>query len=199
MRDLPELLILRHGETEWNRAGRFQGRADSPLTELGRAQAAQQAAILRALGVGADSHAIFTSPQGRARETALIICADIGGTAQEDADLVEIAMGEMTGQTRADMRSAYPHLLEEQGGLEWYFRVPGGERFEQMQARAEAVLSRLTRPTVLVTHGITSRFLRGAALGLSRQELLDQPGGQGVVYRVAGGVSTLHNTPSDAV
>src|SRR4028118_1627358 len=110
MRRLPELLVLRHGETEWNRAGRFQGERDSPLTRLGRAQAEAlgrrrgargggagspggreapargrapppprrrapaeaRGRLLGAEGVSARTHAAWTSPQGRAVETAQV-------------------------------------------------------------------------------------------------------------------------------
>ena len=64
MSDYPDILILRHGETEWNRAGRMQGDQDSPLTDTGRAQARRQGALLAASGC--DGYQWFSSPQGRA-------------------------------------------------------------------------------------------------------------------------------------
>ena len=81
MPDYPELLILRHGETEWNREGRMQGALDSPLTYVGRAQALAQGAALRAAGIGPVRW--FSSPQGRALETARLASGEARVTADD--------------------------------------------------------------------------------------------------------------------
>jgi probable phosphoglycerate mutase len=186
MPGLPELLLLRHGQTEWNREGRFQGARDSGLTELGRAQAVGIGAVLRSLGVGLGSHAALTSPQGRARETARIALGSLGIVAGEDARLVEIGMGAWTGLTRAEIDGRWPGEPGE-GLLDFYARCPGGEPLGEVARRAEAVLSGLERPTVIVTHGITLRVLCALALGLPAEAGGTLPTRQDCLHRIVAG------------
>ncbi|WP_299376913.1 histidine phosphatase family protein [uncultured Tateyamaria sp.] len=183
----PDLMILRHGETEWNREGRMQGERDSPLTDLGRAQAAAQARLLAAHAP--DDWPVWSSPQGRAFETARI--ARPGHDIITDARLVEIRMGVWTGALRTDIARQAPHLFDHDTDLTWYDHAPGGEGLEALYARTGAFLQTLAGPAVLVTHGITSRMLRCHALGLAPGAFADLPGGQGVVYHLSGGVQTL--------
>ncbi len=187
---IPEIIVLRHGETEWNRAGRWQGDLDSPLTEVGRQQAQSMAAALSAAGVGADTHDLFASPLGRARTTAAFVSAAVGIDVIEDARLREISVGQWTGQ-RADDVMAEAALPEDAPLLSLYEHAPGGEGFEALWNRASGVLEALDRPAVLVTHGITSRFLRTIAMGWTMAELNELPGGQGVIYRVRDGEHTV--------
>ena len=182
----PELLLLRHGQTEWNREGRFQGARDSRLTELGRAQAGAMGALLRGLGVGAGSHAALTSPQGRARETARIALGPLGLEPAEEPRLVEIGMGEWTGLTRAEIDGRWPGVPGE-GLLDFYGRCPGGETLADLARRAGEVLTAFAQPTVVVTHGITLRVLCALALGLPPEEGGRLPTRQGAVHRIAAG------------
>ena len=187
---LPELFVLRHGETEWNRAGRFQGIYDSPLTEKGRAQAVAMGQRLAAQGVAPDTHDFVTSPQGRSRMTAQIalthMAPETGLAAREDARLREISMGDWNGVFRADIEAGWSGY-DDGGFLDLYARAPGGESFESMWERVGAFLDELARPTVVFTHGITSRVMRTRAMGLSLDELAILPGGQGVVFHLADG------------
>lgn len=197
MQPLPDLLILRHGETEWNREGRMQGRLDSPLTPEGRAQARLLGRMLRRLGVTPDSHAALTSPQPRASITADLALVPLGFGITADPDLVEIDMGRWAGLTRAEILARWPGPPDEDW-IALYARVPDGESFDALFARAESVLARIVRPSVIVTHGVTSRFLRAAALGLGRQGVADLPGGQGVIHRIRdGGHETIAPTAAD--
>ncbi len=182
---LPEILLLRHGETEWNREGRFQGTMDSALTDRGRDQAAALGEALAALGVAPDTHAAVVSPQGRARETARIALGPLGLDVREDRRLVEIAMGAWTGLRRAEIALRWPGPSEE-SILDFYARCPDGESLASVATRAGAVLEALDRPTVIVTHGITLRVLCALALGadLSEADRIAVP--QGSVARVAG-------------
>jgi len=186
MSGLPELLLLRHGQTEWNSEGRFQGARDSRLTRLGRAQAASMAAVLRDLGVAPGSHAALTSPQGRARETARLALDPLGIKAGEDRRLVEIGMGGWTGLTRAEIDGRWPGPPREEL-LDFYARCPGGEPLRDLAQRAGAVLARLERPTVIVTHGITLRVLCALALGLPAEEGGRLETRQGCVHRIVAG------------
>ncbi len=187
--DLPDLYLLRHGETTWNRAGRWQGRLDSPLTELGEAQARAQGALLAELGLDPGRVAFLTSPQGRARRTAEIVAEVAGWTGDiaQDRRLSEIDVGDWTGLSRDEMRASVD-LAPEAGFLALYALAPGGESFDALFARGRAFLADLEGPAIIVTHGITSRILRAVALGLDLVGAETLPGGQGVIHRVVRGV-----------
>ncbi|SMY07880.1 histidine phosphatase family protein [Flavimaricola marinus] len=180
--NLPELFVIRHGETEWNRESRWQGDLDSPLTEQGRVQARAVGAILRREGITPATHRFYASPLGRARKTAELILGTVDGII-EDARLREISVGQWTGLSRDQIR-AQSDLPEDAHFLDYYASAPGGEPIEHLFARAEAFLGSLTGPSVLVTHGITSRVLRTAAMGWGPDRLNELPGGQGVVHHV---------------
>ena len=182
---LPELYVLRHGETEWNRQGRWQGRLDSPLTETGRAQARDMGALLSDLGVTPRTHGFFVSPQGRAMATADLLLHG-AGTATVDPRLAEIDVGSYAGLSREEIltRAGLPAGA---AMLDHYAAVPDGESFAALFARVSAFLADLRGPAVIITHGITSRFLRTAALGWGLDWVSEPPGGQGVIHRVRDG------------
>ncbi len=100
------LLLVRHGQSEWNALGRWQGQADPPLTELGRAQARAAARAIGAVDV------VFSSDLQRARQTADVIAEQIGvGPVIEDMGLRERDAGEWSGMTRDEIKERYPGYL----------------------------------------------------------------------------------------
>jgi broad specificity phosphatase PhoE len=158
-----ELILLRHGETEWSRTRRHTGRTDIPLTAAGEAEAAALAPALAARPVAA----VFTSPLQRAARTA-----ELAGlsNAKQDPDLQEWDYGGYEGLTTEEIRSHRPGWYLWRDGV-----IPGdaaypGETVQQVGARADAVLTRV-RPfleegdVVLVSHGhmlrvVTARWLQ---------------------------------------
>lgn len=176
-----DIFVLRHGETVWNTSGRFQGRSDSPLTELGRKQALRQRQILLAQKDVPD--AIFSSPLGRAVETSGIVFG-AGVDIRLDDRLQEIAFGAWEGLTRDEVRAEIDCPFD--SGL-WNFRSPGGEDFDTISRRVGQFLDDLRGPAVVVTHGTTSLVLRGLCMGLDQEQMLKLPKDQGCVYRVADG------------
>ena len=189
--------MLRHGETEWNLAERMQGWLDSPLTPRGRAQAAAQGRLLARLGLDPATTLFLTSSAGRARETARIALAGLTTAPLVDERLREVGLGDWQGLTLAEIRERWPGF--DDGGWYWRFDAPGGERLAAMQARLAAVLAEIDRPAVIVTHGITSKLLRGLVLGLADLAAAALEGGQGVVHEVApDGCRTLTEAPAGA-
>lgn len=182
---LPELLVLRHGETEWNAEGRLQGRLDSPLTERGRDQAAAQRAILA--GRDLSGWQVRVSPQGRAQATADIVLEGLGLTPVTEERLCEIDVGEWSGRRFDEIRADWAWLFDEAGGFDWYDHAPGGEGLGGLETRCRALLADLHTPTILICHGITSRMLRVLALGWRDAGLEAVPGGQGVAHRLRSG------------
>ena len=158
------LLLARHGETDWNAAGRWQGHTDVPLNAAGRAQALTLAARLRAVGV----RAIATSDLCRARGTAEIVGEALGLEVHlVDGALRERAYGAWEGLTRCECEARFPE--------EWARHVsdprsppPGGESADALLARVVPAVhraaERLASPTLLVTHGGVMRAFLAAAL-----------------------------------
>jgi probable phosphoglycerate mutase len=143
------LLLARHGETEWNLDGRWQGWADPPLNETGRAQARALAEQLRTTPFDA----VYSSDLLRAHETAEIVAAPHGVPVLADPELREIDVGSWSGLTKAE--------IDERFGGE----RADGETREQHQARVlhavEQIARRHTGERVLiVTHGGTMRAIR---------------------------------------
>ncbi|WP_082724717.1 MULTISPECIES: histidine phosphatase family protein [Paracoccus] len=180
MPDLPDLYLMRHGQTEWNAEGRMQGRLDSALTPLGVAQARRQAWLLRDL----TGLARYASTAGRAQQTACIVFA--GADFLSDTRLHEIDIGHFTGRTGEALRAEHPALFAG-GALDWYDRAPGGEHFAGLQARVRAFLRELSGPALIVTHGVTLRMLRLEAMGLPLSRLAEMPVLQGAVHLVSQG------------
>lgn len=139
-------LLTRHGQSEWNALGRWQGQADPPLTDLGRRQAHEAARSLGAVD------GIWTSDLQRAAETAAIIGDDMGvGPVVVDADLRERDAGEWTGLTRAEIEQRYPGYLPDGR------RPASWESDEQLVARAQRALRRIADAipggdVVVITH-----------------------------------------------
>ena len=185
----PEIFVLRHGQTEWNLAGRFQGRLDSPLTETGRGQALTQAEILAARAGGHADLSAYCSPQPRALRTAEIALAPLGLMPAQDPRLCEISFGVWEGLTFDQIAMDWPDHVSHADfdGFEWQFQSPGGEDFDQMRQRVTEFLDHLSGPSIIVTHGITSRILRGVWLGHQGNEIAGMPGGQGCVYHLRDG------------
>jgi len=141
------LLLARHGETDWNRDGRWQGWADPPLNETGREQARELADQLRATPFDA----VYSSDLKRAHETAVIVAEPHGVPVVVDPDLREIDIGEWSGLTRAEIDERFPDG-----------KRPGGETREQHQERVLRAVERLARDhpgerILLVSHGGTFR------------------------------------------
>ena len=101
------ILLARHGETEWNREGRFQGHADPPLNATGRAQAAELAAGLK----GVELAAVYSSPLRRALETAELVAAEHGLEPVAVDALREVDVGFWEGLTRPEVEARFPEQL----------------------------------------------------------------------------------------
>ncbi|MFY7778046.1 MAG: histidine phosphatase family protein [Elstera sp.] len=146
------LLLIRHGPTAWTEAGRLQGRADQPLSELGRE-------MLRRRELPPEFLAWdwISSPLQRAVETGLILR---GMLARLEHVLIERDAGAFEGLTRAELE-AQSAALRLRDGLDWC--PPGGESPRQVMARLSPWLLRLARPTVAITH----RGVIEAALALA--------------------------------
>jgi len=149
------ILLARHGETDWNRDGRFQGWADPPLNETGRAQARALAAQL----ADVPFDAVYSSDLQRAHETALIVAEPHGVPVVADRGLREIDVGSWSGLTRPEVEERFP-------GAEQH----DGETRAQHLARVLATVERIASAhpgerILIVSHGGSLRTLRRHAAG----------------------------------
>lgn len=181
----PPLYILRHGQTVWNAQCRIQGSLDSPLTEMGVSQALSQRKLLENCNLREFS--AFSSPQGRAFHTAAIALAGLLPEIATDIRLREIGVGLWEGKSRSELPQIGAVEESEESALNLYEQAPQGEGFQALRIRCKEFLDALPGPTVIVTHGITSRMLRLIALDKDMNELGLLPGGQGVVYHIENG------------
>jgi probable phosphoglycerate mutase len=193
-RSRPTVYYIRHGETDWNVAGRLQGRRDIPLNARGRAQGTKCGEILRDLLArdGNDAAALdyVSSPQGRACATMELLRPALGlpaGGYRVESRLVEIAFGDWEGSTIAQLHNSDPQRIAQREHDKWHFLPPGGESYEMVAGRMRDWYESLTRDTVATAHGGTARGLM-AVLGIAKPAvapLIDID--QGVVYVFADG------------
>ncbi|MFW6077841.1 MAG: histidine phosphatase family protein [Hyphomicrobiales bacterium] len=187
MTERPPLYFVRHGETEWNRTRRIQGRTDIPLNAAGIAQAAAVGQRLAQL-VDPSEFDFYASPLGRARETMTAILAALGlpeTHARYDERLVERSFGAYDGQTWPELFAAGIDPGRDPAGFhDW--RPEGGENYADVTARVGAWLDDVRRPAVVVSHGGVSRALRGLVLGLAKEEIVHLDVPQRRFYRIAG-------------
>jgi len=155
------LLVIRHATTDWNAAGRIQGRTDRPLDASGRD--ALRAAVLPPGWAGA---VCLASPLKRAMETAHLL----GLHPIPEPALIEMAWGEWEGRRLSDLRAELGAAMQENEARGLDFRPPGGESPRDVQQRLGPVLERLTGPTIFVTHKGVLRALYALATGWSMTE-----------------------------
>jgi len=184
------IYLLRHGETDWNVERRMQGRQETRLTARGERQAAAMGKLLAGLVAGDPPAAwrLVSSPLGRARQTAAFIAESLGLAVELDERLAEIAFGAWEGRLRDEVAPQNPELF---ASREWLVSPPGGETYEDVQARVRAWLADLPaepgRRVIAVSHGVTGRLLRGVYAGLSRADTLNQDVPHDAAFRLAGG------------
>lgn len=183
------ILLLRHGETFWNRERRIQGQTESELTPLGVRQADAMAHLVADLirHDGAAGWRLVSSPIGRARRTAEAVSRATGLPVEADPRLAEIRCGSWEGRLRSELTGLDPS----QPMMDWIFSAPGGEMYDDVMARARGWLESLApepdRRVVAVSHGVWGRLARGAYAGLDREATLAQDVPQDAVYRLQNG------------
>lgn len=181
----PRFLLVRHGETDWNRAGKFQGQIDVPLNDNGRNQASLAAEFLKTIPIDFG----FTSPMSRPKETAQIILKDRSGlTLHEDADLREIGHGLWEGKFEAEIKAEYPGELERWQSHPESVQMPEGENLQDVWTRATAAWQKIIAQVgnqpqtgIVVAHDATNKVLLCNLLGLGLADIWKIKQGNGAV------------------
>ena len=189
----PEIFLVRHGETTWNRIGRHQGHLDAPLTLAG---VRQVQGVTRRLAREISDWTTVTlacSPQFRCRQTMAVLCDQAGAEVERtvyDDRLKERSYGHWEGLTDAEIMARHPNEWRRREADRWSYVIPGGgENYPAAGDRAMAWLADQPpdRPVVLVTHGQLGRALRGRLLGLDAAATLALPVPQTAAVHLSGG------------
>jgi broad specificity phosphatase PhoE len=181
------LLLVRHGETEWNRVGRFQGIMDIPLNDKGREQGKLASEFLK------DVHLDFaiSSPMLRPKETAEIILNHHPHITIDTRDaLMEIGHGLWEGKLESEIESEFPGLLEQWKEAPETVQMPEGENLQQVWSRAIACWEEIVKTFssgdtpqtgIVVAHDAINKVLVAAILGLSPANFWNIKQGNGAV------------------
>jgi phosphoserine phosphatase len=168
---MTRFILVRHGQTEWNRKERFRGQADIPLNETGLSQAE---ATGRRVAMEWDPGAIYTSPLSRSTKTAEAIAKHFNLPVQKHPGLTDIDYGEWQGLSIEDARQLWPEEIDA-----WYNRphqalIPSGESLDELRARAMKTIQELAiqhpgETIVLVGHTVINRIILLGVLGLGNE------------------------------
>lgn len=197
---MPTIYYVRHGQTEWNAAGRFQGHQDIPLNDLGKSQAVRSGELLDDI-LARDEHdpkkiPFVSSPLGRARNTMELLRGALNVPPHDyalDDRLREIGYGHWEGSTLAQMEQSHPDIFATRQIDKWGVPPPGGESYASVTIRMREWYDSLLQDTVCVSHGGTMRALLVALdveTPVGAAELTVE---QGVVYVFADGQVSKHS------
>lgn len=168
---MTKIILVRHGQTEWNRVERFRGRADIPLNETGLAQA--EATGLRVAAEWQPT-AIYSSPLSRAIQTAEAIARNFSLEVQRYPGLIDIDYGEWQGLSPDEARQRWPAELDAWYNAPEKARIPGGESLEELRTRAMSTVNELAashpgQTIGLIGHTVINRIILLGVLGLGNE------------------------------
>jgi probable phosphoglycerate mutase len=176
----PELYFIRHGETNWNAEGRYQGSRDIPLNDRGRGQAAMNGELLSTLLKRAKRSALdfdwYVSPLSRTRETMDHVRTKVGEPLPNvtiDPRLIEISFGIYEGHLHTELAAGTMAIAGERDASFWHFRPPQGESYDDVASRVLDFGSALTGPAIIVSHGGILRVLRHLIEGFPHERAVN--------------------------
>ncbi len=160
--------LVRHGETEWNKLGRFQGQYDTLLNDAGLEQA-------RIIGQAArewDLTAVYSSPLTRTMQVANEVGGPLGLPVNAREGLMELGLGELEGVTGAEMRAGWPQVYTTWNSSPERVEMPGGESLATLEERSWKVIIELQEShgpednLAIISHNFTIRAICGKVLGM---------------------------------
>ena len=175
--------VLRHGQTEWNLAGRMQGRMDSPLTALGEAQADAHGALLKSLG-GVDE--LWVSSANRTRATAALVNKHLTAPMRFSDHLLERDCGTWSGKTLDEVAANESDNWSERKSDPYHHRPGGGENLPDLVRRFRQLLDEFepVENLVIVAHGVVSKAILQHFLGLDEAQTIAVKHPNSLLYRL---------------
>lgn len=171
------IYLLRHGETELNVKGRYQGELDSALTSDGIEQVKKNAKLLKILIDNPKEWEFISSPLGRAQQSTDIVCEVIGydrNKVKMDDRLKEVSVDKWAGLTTKEIEKSWPELMENTNNYNWYFNSPSGESYNSVVERVSEWLHSIQNKekVIVMSHGLTGRIIRGVYQGITKDQAL---------------------------
>ncbi|MBN2085287.1 MAG: histidine phosphatase family protein [Anaerolineales bacterium] len=171
MTPLTRIILIRHGQTEWNRAERFRGRADVPLNGKGLRQAE---ATARRVAAEWKPAAVYSSPLSRAFQTGEAVARRFGLTVQPHPGLIDLDFGECQGLSLDEVRARWPETARDWMDAPHKVVFPGGESLPIVRFRAMSAIRELTpRHTggtvALIGHAVVNRLILLDVMGLGNE------------------------------
>ncbi len=199
--NLRTLILVRHGESEWNRAGRIQGQVNSPLTDLGISQARAISDYLSGIFLNQELE-IYSSPLKRAIQTAEIIAKGIDHLSSEviiEERLNDFNLGEISGTYGWDkVAEIFPEQAQLRLQDPMRFHPSGGESGAEFEARLRSLMEELMgddKTKLFVSHGIVNKFIRGIYKNISGKEMINLGESQNTIYCLEHGDETEIKIP----
>lgn len=186
---MPRLYFIRHGETDWNREGRLQGRTDTALNSRGQKQAAAVARHLSALVPPPMPEALHglpfvASPMQRTRQTVEILRGNLGldpvGYTPDDR-LKEIGFGAWEGRTWPEVRTRDPIGSRDRDRDRWHYQPPGGESYAMVMERVADWFGTVREDTCVIAHGGIARVMMVLCGGMTPEQAVTTDIWQGKV------------------
>lgn len=200
---MPDMVLLSHGETHWNRARRYQGHLDSPLTITGTGQIRAIAKTLLPHLGNPSRYQVWSSPLFRTRQSVAILCEELNlsfDDVQFDDRLMERAYGRWEGLTQDEIDARHPDDVKMENADRWNFAIPGGgESFAQVSERLRDWLKSISgnRQLIVMAHGGSGRVLRGICAGLSPENIFACDYTQSTAFLISNGTTTILRAESD--
>lgn len=183
------IYFVRHGETDWNHAGRFQGQVEIPLNDRGRNQARRNGRALKEHLPSLDLP-FLASPMLRTSETMELLRGELGLPPKDyatDDRLKEISFGKFEGLTSAEIDEQHADLAKERDKDKFSFAPPDGESYAMLTERVRGTIEEIDEDIVIVAHGGVSRAVRGILHKLSGSEVVALPTPQDQVMKFIDG------------
>jgi broad specificity phosphatase PhoE len=201
-----KVILVRHGQTEWNKRDIFRGRKDIPLDESGKRQALLTAKSLAQMDLSVK--AIYTSPLQRAVETAKNIATIFGLDVIARNELIEFDYGQWEGRSVDEVKKEFPQMYSYWLNNPAQLIIPGAETLEQVRKRVNDGIKTILREsqgdTVIVGHKLTNKIIIGCLMGwnqdhywkieqdLAAINIIEVEGGNSVVQMLNHTTHLLH-------
>lgn len=167
------IIFIRHGATQWNEEGRYQGTTETSLSSVGQQQAVQNAQLIAKCEIPLDELKLISSPLARAQQTSKIIIQSLNlknGQILTDERLRELAVGRWQGLNSQQVKGNFYEERKSRKRDRWNFKPVGGESLEQRSAEVFSFLNSLSPMTLIITHAGILRIIHHLVFAKPRQQ-----------------------------